>query len=88
MQKYTAYADTLYIKDKLEVLKKYYRRLGKMGVDSNFDDDWMELVENKIEDYSRISATCSDAFLDKKIKRGEILECIRKIKNNKTGGSD
>ena len=76
------------LKGKLEVLKEHYRRLGKMGVDSNFDDDWKELVENKLEDYNRISATCEDAFLDKKIERREILECIRKIKNNKAGGSD
>ena len=43
------------------------------------------MVENKIEDNSRISVTCEDTFLDKKIERKEILECVRKIKNNKTG---
>ena len=29
-----------------------------------------------------------DAFLDKEIEKGEIAKCIRKFKNNKTGGSD
>ena len=29
-----------------------------------------------------------DAFLDKEIEKGEIAKCVRKLKNNKTGGSD
>ena len=44
------------------------------------------MVENKIDEYSRIS--CREDFLDRKIERKEILACIKKIKNNKTGGSD
>ena len=29
----------------------------KMGVNSNFNDDWKEFVENRIENYSNISTT-------------------------------
>ena len=29
-----------------------------------------------------------DAFLDKEVEKGEIAKCVRKLKNNKTGGSD
>ena len=43
------------------------------------------MVENE---YSRISGSCRKDFLDRKIERKEILACIKKIKNNKTGGSD
>ena len=46
------------------------------------------MVENKVEDYSRMSGVCRDDFLDKEIERKEILGCIKRIKNNKTGGSD
>ena len=35
-----------------------------------------------------MSELCGDDFLDKEIEKGEIVECIRKLKNNKTGGSD
>ena len=38
------------VKGKLDILRKHYQ---KLGVDSNFDD-WKQLVENKIDDYSRI----------------------------------
>ena len=27
-----------------------------------------------------------DAFLDKEVEKGEIAKCVRKLKNNKTGG--
>ena len=32
----------------------HYRRLSKMGVDNNFDDDWKDLVEKRIQDYSTV----------------------------------
>ena len=28
------------------------------------------------------------SFLDKEIEKGEIVKCIKKLKKNKTGGSD
>ena len=71
---------------KLDILRKHYQKLGKISVDNNFDGDWKQLVENKIDEYSRISGLCGDDFLDRKIERKEILGCIKKIKNNKTGG--
>ena len=45
----------------------------------------MEAVgEDKIDGYSRISGSCGDGFLDRKIERREIIGCIKK----KIGGSD
>ena len=35
-----------------------------------------------------MSAEGGDAFLDKEIEKGEIAKCVRKLKNNDTGGSD
>ena len=35
-----------------------------------------------------MSEEAGDAFLDKEIEKGEIVKCVRKLKNNKTGGSD
>ena len=34
------------------------------------------MVENKIDEYSRISGLCGDDFLDRKIERKEILGCF------------
>ena len=38
--------------------------------------------------YGSMSELCEDECLDKEIERGEIVQCIRKLKNNTTGGSD
>ena len=35
-----------------------------------------------------MSGSCEDAFLDKEIVKADIAKCLRKLKNNKTGGSD
>ena len=35
-----------------------------------------------------MSESCEDDHLDIAIEKGEIVKCIRKLKNNKTGGSD
>ena len=72
-------------KGKLEVLQKHYKHLGRVSVDSDFDDDWKEEVESKVEACGRMSGSCEDAFLDKWIEKAK---CLRKLKNNKTGGSD
>ena len=75
-------------KGKLEVLRKHYQNLGSMSLDNDFDECWKEEVESKVEACSRMSGSCDDDFLDKGIEKAEIAKCIRKLKNNKTGGSD
>ena len=35
-----------------------------------------------------MSEEAGDAFLDKEVEKGEIAKCVRKLKINKTGGSD
>ena len=66
----------------------HYQHLGRVSVDSDFDDDWKEEVESKVEACGRMSWSCEDAFLDKGIEKAEIAKCLRKLKNKKTGGSD
>ena len=69
---------------KLEVLPRHYQQLGKISLYSNFDAEWKEEVESNVSRYGSMSELCEDDFLDKEIK-GEI---VKRIKNNKTGGSD
>ena len=38
--------------------------------------------------YSSLSEEAGEAFLDEEIGKGEIAKCVRKLKNNKTSGSD
>ena len=59
-----------------------------MSVDSEFDADWKEEVEDSVGGYSSLSEEAGDAFLDKEVEKGEIAKCVRKLKNNKTGGID
>ena len=73
---------------KLEVLQKHYQHLGKISVDSDFDANWKEEVESKVSSYGSMSESCEDDRLDIAIEKSEIVKCIRKLKNNKTGGSD
>ena len=73
---------------KLEVLQKHHQLLSKMSVDSEFDANWKEEVEDSVRGYSSLSKEAGDAFLDKEAEKGEITKCVRKLKNNKTGGSD
>ena len=68
------------------VIKKMY--MSSMSVDSEFDADWKEEVEDSVGGYSSLSEEAGDAFLDKEVEKGEIAKCVRKLKNNKTGGSD
>ena len=72
-------------KGKLEVLQKHYEHLCRVSVDSDFDDDCKGEVESKVEACGRMSGSCEDAFLDNGIEKAE---CLRKVKNNRTGGSD
>ena len=38
--------------------------------------------------YGPVSEVCEDGAIDGRIEKEEIANCIRKLKNNKTGGSD
>ena len=73
---------------KLEVLQRHYQLLSKMSVDSVFDADWTEEVEENVKGYSSLSEEVTDSLLDKEIEKGEIAKCLRNLKNSKTGGSD
>ena len=75
-------------KGKLEVLKTHYRQLGSCSVDSAFDDSWKKEVDKQVSECSSVSKACEDSVLDREIEREEIAVCVRKLKNNKTGGSD
>ena len=73
---------------KLEVLKTHYRQLGSCSVDSAFDDSLKEEVDEWVSVCSSVSKACEDNVLDREIKSEEIPVCVRKLKNNKTGGID
>ena len=73
---------------KLEVLQRHYQQLGKLSLDSNFDAEWKEEVDSNMNRYGSMSELCEDEFLDKEREKGEIVKCIKKLKNSKTGGSD
>ena len=72
----------------LEVLQRHYQQLGKLSLDSNFDAEWKQEVVSNVSRYGSMSELCEDEFLDKEIEKGVIVKCIRKLKNNKTGGTD
>ena len=73
---------------KLEVLQRYYQLLSKMNVDSVFDANWKEEVEDNVNGYSSLSEEVTDSLSDKEIEKGKIAKCLRNLKNSKTGGSD
>ena len=64
---------------KLEVLQKQYQCLSKLSVDSEFDSNWKEEVEDSVGGYSSLSEEAGDAFLYKEIEKGEIAKCVRKL---------
>ena len=43
----------------------HYKRLGRV---SDFDNDWKEEVESRVEACGRMSGSCEDALLDKGIE--------------------
>ena len=73
-------------KGKLQILHQHYQLLGTSVIDSAFDDEWKFEVEEKVLAYSKHNL--KDLDLDKEIEESEIVRCIKKLKNNKTGGSD
>ena len=74
-------------KGKLGIPQSHYERLGSTSVEAAFDDDWKEEVESIVRNCVKTSVDCEDGILNKEIE-SEISRCIRKLKNNKTGGSD
>ena len=73
-------------KGKLQVLQQHYQLLGASVVDGAFDDEWKLEVEEKVLEYSK--QNLKDLDLDKKLEKSEMVRCIKKLKNNKTGGGD
>ena len=63
----------------------HYQLLSKMSVDSVFDANWKEEVEDRVSGYSSLSEEAGGCLFRKNEKH---LKNERKIKNNKTGGSD
>ena len=61
---------------KLEVLQKHYQLLSKMSVDSEFDADWKEEVEDSVGGYSSLSEEAGDAFLDKEVENLKITRLV------------
>ena len=61
------------------MLQKHYQLLSKMSVDSVFDADWKEVVEDSVGGYSNLSEEARDAFLNKEIEKGEITKFVRKL---------
>ena len=55
-------------------------------VDGAFEDEWKLEVEEKVLEYSK--QNLKDLDLDKEIEESEIVRCIKKLTNNKTGGGD
>ena len=45
-------------------------------------------MDRKVSEFSSLSADGEGSVLDRDISLEEIASCIRKLKNNKTGGSD
>ena len=58
---------------KLEVQQRHYQFLSKMSVDSVFDADWKEEVEENVNGYSSLSKEDAYFVLDKEIEKGEIV---------------
>ena len=75
-------------KGKLQILQQNYQLLGTSVhvVDCAIDDEWKLEVENKVLEYSK--QNLKDLDLDEEIEESEIFRCIKKLKNNKTGGGD
>ena len=62
--------------------------MGSTSVKVAFDDDWKEEVGSIVRNCLETSVDCEDGMLDREINLTKISRCIRKLKNNKTGGSD
>ena len=72
----------------MKVLQSHYQRLGSCSVDDAFDGNWKQEVDSEVKECHRCSVEHDDPVLDREIELQEIARCVRKLKNNKTGGSD
>ena len=68
---------------KLQILQSHYERLGKVSEGSDFNDDWKEEVEDRVNSCKCASELYEDEVLEKVKDRNEIAQCLRKITNNK-----
>ena len=75
-------------KGKLQVLQKHYQCLGSGSVDVAFNEDWKMEVKDKVRECFKVSVAYEDGALDRELELAEISRCLKKLKNNKTGGSD
>ena len=62
------------------MLQRHYQLLSKMSVDSVFDADWKEEVEDnvKFNGYSSLSEEVADSVLNKEIEKALLLIYLRK----------
>ena len=65
---------------KLHVLQKYYKDLGRMSEDSDFESEWRKQVETKVNTRMCSSILCEDEYLDGEFCKGETQKCICKLK--------
>ena len=63
------------------MLQRHYQVLSKMSVDSVFDTNWKEEVEDNVNGYSNMSEEVADSVLGKEIEKGEIAKYLRNLKN-------
>ena len=56
---------------KLQILQSHYERLGKVSGGSDFDDDWKEEVEDRVNNCKCASELYEDEVLDKLMDRNE-----------------
>ena len=61
-------------------IQRHYQQLGKLSLDSNFDAEWKEEVESNMSRYGSMSELCEDEFVVKEMAKGEIVKCIRKLR--------
>ena len=69
-------------------MRRHYEELGKVSVDDNFEADWKEEVVSTLKTCSILSEVSENVRLDRQIDREEIAQCVKNLKNNKTGGCD
>ena len=62
------------------MLQKHYQLLSKMSVDSEFDADWKEEVEDSVGGYSSLSEEAGDAVLDKEIENVKLQSVLENLK--------
>ena len=65
---------------KLEVLQRYYQFFSMMNVESVFDANWKEEVEDNVNGYSSLSKEVADVLLDKEIENCELQNVVGILK--------